>query len=334
MTSDIRWGRLVAYLVLLLVVPNLLLYLPIQIAAAVRVRILAEQCVQASSVYVQRQIARFERQIDQVEEALKEIRRIPPPERENAAAEWFADNYGPDVENLGQAEARLDERRKSLIDDVKKLQQYLLNSAAVNHSYTEAITEAVFKPFSSASSGTISTFWGFMPYPAPSEIHAASLDRQSGSFYFSSGSDLPQEILRSLHTLAASLWILIGLPLGFVLLPISRRRAKVRWRHIWRITAYSLFIPATLVPASMLCTASGFPVTGPLDERFRLAHSLLSFPFTIGLIIWWAAAIRRYLRIPHGLAVSVSLAIVCGLLGLGAVWLINPWFVLDFLDLV
>jgi hypothetical protein len=97
-------------------------------------------------------------------------------------------------------------------------------------------------------------------------------------------------------------------PIAFILLPVSRRRAKVRWAHLWRITAYSAFIP---VIVAIICLAGhnlslmgvNWPILARLEQNMALA-TLIFVP------IWWAAAIRHYLRMPHAVPVAVLLTLM------------------------
>ncbi|MHC5028912.1 MAG: hypothetical protein ACYTGR_19355 [Planctomycetota bacterium] len=42
------------------------------------------------------------------------------------------------------------------------------------------------------------------------------------------------------------------------------------------------------------------------------------------LVGWWAIAIGRYLRMPHAIAVSSMLGVMCYLLGLSAMSMVGP----------
>lgn len=85
-------------------------------------------------------------------------------------------------------------------------------------------------------------------------------------------------------------------PVGFALLPISRRIARVRWQHLLRITLYSLLI--SLVPLG----ADTYHQIERFTPRYAYATSVLA---TAIIVIWWSFATSRYLRIRHSWAVAV-----------------------------
>jgi hypothetical protein len=121
-----------------------------------------------------------------------------------------------------------------------------------------------------------------------------------------------------LHRALDTLPIVVGavtctavMPLVFVALPISRRRAKVRWSHIWRIGVYSLswlwlftLLPGGLMPVA----AAGF----------------------VGVLTaWWYLGVDRYLCMTEPGAVAGSLTLLAVLSAALAgcwthLWLVTP----------
>ena len=87
------------------------------------------------------------------------------------------------------------------------------------------------------------------------------------------------------------------LPLCFVLMPLSMRRAKVRWAHIVRVTIYSLFIPllCVWVTAAVFSAHVALSMEG-LMELYTWAARYVPW---LAMALWWTAATGRYLRIPH-----------------------------------
>lgn len=85
---------------------------------------------------------------------------------------------------------------------------------------------------------------------------------------------------------------------GFILLPISRRRAKVRLRHVFRILAYG--VPFLLpVYAFFILGAAAAPYRGlPVGWALGLRLPAL-IAAAILMVIWWSLATSRYLRMPH-----------------------------------
>ncbi len=187
---------------------------------------------------------------------------------------------------------------------------------SVHHSYTMAIVEAVFFPWASTSLGTQQTALGGSSYTPPRHLHLAVMNYTFVNRGWSR-IDAPHETM--VLALAYMVWGFISfllLPIGFVLLPISRRRAKVRWGHITRITVYGLFIPVTF----MLLIGAAFSVAMAYRPSCEIALEFMyyiSLPMMIFVVIWWAVAIKRYLRMAHGWAVALLLGVIAVLIPLG-----------------
>ena len=107
--------------------------------------------------------------------------------------------------------------------------------------------------------------------------------------------------------------IYLVMPIGFVLLPVSRRRAKVRWAHVGRVTVYSLILPWLFVVVSGAGFTGGmfYPPSMTIIVTTTVATGLLQLPL---LVLWWTFAVGRYLRIPHGFVVASLLTIMWFLL--------------------
>lgn len=120
--------------------------------------------------------------------------------------------------------------------------------------------------------------------------------------------------------------------LAFAALPISRRRAKVRWRHIFRVTAYSL---AFLFPVAFVV------VIGQLLETtiyfyqwyrpFYLTGMVLaaSAMLVTSTLFWWVTAARRYLRMEHHWAVGLS---VVGIGIFAPLGLVSALYLMSWID--
>jgi hypothetical protein len=93
---------------------------------------------------------------------------------------------------------------------------------------------------------------------------------------------------------------LMAAPLGFVLLPISRRLARVRWRHLIRIALYSFMI--FLIPLGADCYIQ---MTGEFGRALVIMPWFITIASALAGLLWWSAATRNYLRIPHAWAVGV-----------------------------
>jgi hypothetical protein len=133
--------------------------------------------------------------------------------------------------------------------------------------------------------------------------------------------------LDALALIVFSLLPVLTAPLGMIALPQSRRQAKVLPRHIVRITVYSLPIVAiTLAYALLRFTFA--------DSWIRLYHEWRLVGWWVPaalLVLWWAIAIRRYLRMPHATGVAAA-CVVIGVL-VGPVLLLVLWSAGAMLDL-
>jgi len=115
----------------------------------------------------------------------------------------------------------------------------------------------------------------------------------------------------------------------FLVLPIVRRRARVRWIHVFRAGVYGLSIVAVLILAN-------WALDVPLVVRERggwgstyanqLARSnsteLRLLPFV--LLLWWFCAARFYLRLERPAAVAISVAIIGSIAGFTVALTLHP----------
>jgi hypothetical protein len=106
--------------------------------------------------------------------------------------------------------------------------------------------------------------------------------------------------------------------IAFLALPISRRRAKVQWRHIARVGVYGLSLAA-----AMTCIAFVTFLTGHMDAGggagsiVRLVNDVLTaiFPFAMlalapAHVVWWSLATSRYLKMPHAWGVGFAVVLI------------------------
>ncbi len=215
--------------------------------------------------------------------------------------------------------------RQLLLMQIQSMQSAMIIGYSMSHSYLTATTEAVLTPLRSRSSGTYTGQWGVMPYPAPSNLHS-SLFEQRFSYLTSVATRSLVDLTIGWFGLGVWLWLL--LPLSFVFLPVSRRRAKVRWGHIARVSAYGFFIPVTAIVGSLLCISIGYALDALFDPMFRIAHVLSRYFSPAMIVIWWATSIQHYLRMPHSWFVAVLLSGMLFLLYLAALWFADPDFLL------
>ncbi len=128
-------------------------------------------------------------------------------------------------------------------------------------------------------------------------------------------------------------WLLLSgalIPLCFVMLPTTLRKRKVRPRHLARIWAYA--IPVGILTISIPWIVDDaltafikwqwnhqvlFINAGPilrfwLDNQWRVLVAV----WLAWQVWWWRAACTRYLRLPHGTGIAMSLVVLSLLLGM------------------
>jgi len=103
--------------------------------------------------------------------------------------------------------------------------------------------------------------------------------------------------------------LMAGIPALFVLLPISRKRARVRWRHIWRVAAYSLVLPVVGIIAFSVLINAGL-TTRLLYKPLLLLIQPIGLALVFLMVAMWATAIGRYMKIPHAWGVAILFAIL------------------------
>ena len=123
--------------------------------------------------------------------------------------------------------------------------------------------------------------------------------------------------------------VFVTCPLVFAALPASRRRAKVRWSHVLRVTAYSTSYVALAVIIVMVSNTAGL-VGGRsflLSDSIALLESLTLDALCLGMLIWWAVAIRRYLRMEHAFGVAVAVGTTAFLTACAVLFILDPSFI-------
>ena len=196
----------------------------------------------------------------------------------------------------------------------------------VKLSYGAAIAEAMFTPWGWTSSGTIGTSRGVGPYVAPRDIHVTLLQKISSRE--TRRLTHRRQVMATATAAGLALWVWLGVPLSFVLLPISRRRARVRWGHLVRVAVYGLVVPVLVVTAVVLCLGVGYAVEPWRDNMIVTVHTLCRYAPVPLLVVWWAAATGGYLGIPNHWPVALLLSVMVTLLYLAGLWLAAPDFLI------
>lgn len=312
MSMRIRWWRLTLYAGALML-PLLFGYTAIQTIVAVRVRDSIQQQIDRGRTGSQQALTSYltdrKTWVDQFKQVAERSVTRAREQASIAAADgsWYVvpsrvvdiEAFGPDA----WANRRLDA-------EIQRLQTVLNAPTSIDPPALSAWAEAVFTPFKSTSSGSVVRPWRRRPrtaYPPPRELHLVFfddvLDRNSARLDYDAA-------LVTLTAVALGVWMWLLFPLMFLLLPISMRRARVRWGHVLRVTCYGLFIPSLVISSVLLTASVGYALDDLSDTMFGFGHFVGRFLAVPMLVIWWAMAIKYYLRIPHSWAVVVLLTAI------------------------
>lgn len=218
------------------------------------------------------------------------------------------------------------QQRQQIILQTQNLQQIVNTGYSINHSYLSAVIEMVVSPLGQTSSGTTTSgLIGVWPYTSPIECHPWLFELRLG--YLTSVSS-KHKLYLIVVWFGLSMWLWFLFPFSFVLLPVSRRRAKVRWSHVLRVTIYGCFIPISAITVSMFAIAIGYAFENTFGSMIQIVQLSSRYFMTTLIIIWWATAIKRYLHILHSWAVACLLSIMLFFMYLGVLWAVFPDFLL------
>ncbi len=285
MFMPIRWRRIFAYFVLL-AFPFLIGYVAIQTAAVVRMRLNTNQMFDDQFQTLPQFIVRLQQQAQ-----------------------------SPD---FLQADPLIQQRLSTRIQEMQLMTR---TSYSIDYSFRAALADAIFLPFGDTVRGTVTTPWAKVPYPTPSELRQPTA--VWGGAIAGGRSDL-ERFIGIFAGLGLGLWVYLLFPVTFVFLPASRRRAKVRWAHVFRVCCYGFFIPSTVLCASVLVLAirDAFPAVP--GWTLVAGATIASYSLVPMLMVWWATAIKFYLHISHAWSVVFLLIIMLSLIYLGALWAVVP----------
>jgi len=125
----------------------------------------------------------------------------------------------------------------------------------------------------------------------------------------------------------------------FVVLPIVRRRAKVRWEHVRRATVCGLVIVVIMVVTKWVW--DGTAIAGEFQEPYPWAYRYPSAPtpwillmLPVLLFIWWWNASRFYLRLERPAAVAASVTVVGTLAAMFVLVMVHSTVVINLLRAV
>ena len=202
-----------------------------------------------------------------------------------------------------------------------------MQAGVVTKSYSDVdvVIDAILRPLGQFPKGTFGSMpWGSGAVPAPNEMWEAAFDSYSAFGISPTGTHMPFVPI----WLAQGVAIVLLYPLLLGLMPLSIRKAKVRIAHIARVAVYSLFIiPTWLGIEAALIIKALFTYdssSGSLATPSIWIHHVAQWGPPILLVLWWGAAIGRYMKIPFGIIHALLLMIIAVLLGLAGIWSIAP----------
>lgn len=296
MAYPIRRKRLLVYVSLLLL-PLVLVYVVAQSAVTWWVY---KQFMQQASLVAAAPISQLQQSLANVQQQLKLHQDQADAVR---GAFKMSDDEWQDWKDATVAEIN---------KEIAQLQSQLQAAQAAqpaqpNIPILQEWLKAIIAPCSQAPGPVLTLAGGAIQYPPSAQLYAYT--QLANAAYGGPFQAVYEFILNSSAWVPWSTVVLV--PAGFVLLPVSRRRAKVRWAHIGRVLVYSAFIPVTLVCAGALL----FAVPPPRPIGFAgFAWLLTTWCVPICVIIWWSIAIDRYLHLQHAVEVSIVLCVLSILL--------------------
>lgn len=285
MSFDVRWRRLAVYLSALVA-----LVLATLVVVQAGLGLATWLSVNAQASAAQRLI---------VEDTQPQL------EHEQAAlAELGEDDDGATRRNLQQQIQRLRDRRASPKANLPTVWQsvWWSVSSPMGHELPNGYVYEAPDPYAPSNVRWIDT----VEYPPP----ARQRDKLA---YLITGNLSPERYEVALafswvYTIVVMV-LMIGIPLLFVLLPISRKRAKVRWRHIWRVAAYSFVLPVVAVIAFSVLINAGLTTQLLYKPLLTLIHPI-AWAAVCLMVATWATAIGRYMKMPHAWSVAILFAIL------------------------
>lgn len=118
-------------------------------------------------------------------------------------------------------------------------------------------------------------------------------------------------------------------PLALIGLVASRRRAGIRPRHLVRAFVYSLgWVPFMWANGMVLLLPYHWFMFGWSARWLNNADYVMMFVIPAFVLLWWHAAVRRYLRMEHSWVVAASVSV----LAMGGAMVIMLGLESDFVD--
>jgi hypothetical protein len=217
----------------------------------------------------------------------------------------------------------------------------------MNVSFLKVGLQNVFLPWSRTSPGTYTetgmqmingtptTVTITTAFPAPASMPTLFLisnNKTMGNLWWRSGHGSEPRLV--IGPLVFTLSMIVLFPLGFLVLPATRKKAKVRWVHVSRVMLYSLgwlAVPALLAIIAMIVE----PTSAMWNNALLFWISVAAYLGTpVFLALFWQAAVKRYLRMPHGTGIAIGVTMMILLLTTALIfYAANPMSPADFLEM-
>lgn len=175
----------------------------------------------------------------------------------------------------------------------------------------EAVSEGILFPRSSASLVVARPGGGTTSFPSSySFTHRSSSLNKAGSV----------EARSVFDRIAMAVWLIAFAFLfqtfcagAFAALPASLRRAKVRYAHIVRVWAYSLYL--LLPPIALTALSFASTIVWLRLGWYAMVASLVASAFAVPAmtIVFWRFALSRYLRLPQSWQVLTAIVAIAAL---------------------
>lgn len=293
MSHQIRWRRLALYMALLFL-PLLLTYGLLQGGLALYARHLTDRYLALQSQRLPAQLARA-----------------------TARRQELLQRFVPSTAVVQRANA-----------EVARLQAMINAPEHIDASPLQTTLEAIFMPLAGTSSASIVSPTSARGYPAPRNLAAwVGLTLPPYAAPFDNLGDVT--ILEAGLAWGAAMAVLM--PLSFMLVPASLRRAKVRRAHLTRIAVYGLWVPVACICAG----AVAFVLAAFVWESSRLmgmAAIAARYAPWLATALWWHAATRRYLKLPQAGLTIIGLTVMNLLVLLALTAALSPRLMLRILD--
>ena len=193
-------------------------------------------------------------------------------------------------------------------------------NAKTNVTCFDLCWRSVFTPTSQTSPGTLTWSGQTSGYPPP--------------FYWSRYSGWNTAVLqkRAIWAIVFAALVLLLSPMAFISLPVSRRKAKVRWAHLFRIMLHSgalLTIPFILLVAGLLFVPGNLFAA---DVLIGLTVMTATLGIPIAALFLWRSAAKHYLLMTEPTFVAISVTVLaCLAAGVLTFYLRNPMDIVEFM---